>query len=88
MAALGLRCCVGFYLVSVSRGDSLVVVHLVGLSLQSMGSKQRDQLLWHMGLAALQHMGSSLTRDRTCVPHIDRWILNHWSTREVPFSQT
>ena len=85
---LGLHCCVGFYLISVSRGYSLVVVHIVcDFSLQSMGSKQRDQLLWHMGLAALQHMGSSLTRDRTYVLYIDRWILNHWPTREVPFSQ-
>ena len=25
---------------------------------------------------------SSLNRDRTCVPHIGRWILNHW-TKEV-----
>ena len=27
---------------------------------------------------------SSQTRDRTCVPCIARWILNHWTTREVP----
>ena len=26
---------------------------------------------------------SSPTRDRTHVPCIDRWILNHWTTREV-----
>ena len=25
-----------------------------------------------------------LTRDRTCVPCIDRWILYHWTTSEVP----
>ena len=24
-------------------------------------------------------------RDQTCVPCIGRWILNHWTTREVPF---
>ena len=29
---------------------------------------------------------SSLTRDRTSVPCIAIWILNHWSTREVPDS--
>ena len=28
---------------------------------------------------------SSLTRDRTHVPCIGRWILNHWTTREVPY---
>ena len=27
---------------------------------------------------------SSPTRDRTWVPCIARWILNHWATREVP----
>ena len=27
---------------------------------------------------------SSLTRDQTCVLCIGRWILNHWTTREVP----
>ena len=27
---------------------------------------------------------SSQTRDETCLPCIGRWILNHWTTREVP----
>ena len=31
----------------------------------------------------LQHVGSSHTRDQTCVPCIGRQILNHWNTREV-----
>ena len=31
--------------------------------------------LWHTGLVALGHMGSSQTRDRNCVPCIGRWIL-------------
>ena len=26
----------------------------------------------------------SPTGDRTCVPFIARWILNHWTTSEVP----
>ena len=30
-------------------------------------------------------MGSNApTRDRTCIPCIARWILNHWTTKEVP----
>ena len=41
------------------------------------------QQLWHRGLAALWHVWSSQTRDRTHVPCIDRQILNHWTTREV-----
>ena len=27
---------------------------------------------------------SSLMTNQTCVPCIERWILNHWTTREVP----
>ena len=47
-------------------------------------------LLWskdsrHTGLVAPQFVGSSWTRDRTHVPCIARHILNHWTTREVPF---
>ena len=30
-------------------------------------------------------MGSSQTRDQTCVPCIGRQILNHWTTREVQY---
>ena len=37
-----------------------------------------------MGLASLCHVESSWTRDRTRVPCIGRWILNHWTTGEVP----
>jgi len=29
-------------------------------------------------------VGSSWTRDQTCVPCIERQILNYWTTREVP----
>ena len=34
-------------------------------------------------LAAPWHVGSSQTRGWPCVPYTDRWILNHWTTREV-----
>ena len=36
-----------------------------------------------MGLVALWHGGSSQIRDWTHVPCPGRWILNHWTTREV-----
>ena len=36
------------------------------------------------GSAALQHVGSSRTRNRTCVSCIGRRTLHHWATREVP----
>ena len=36
-----------------------------------------------LGLSCLQLVESSQTRDRTRVPCIGRWILYHWTTREV-----
>ena len=36
-----------------------------------------------MGLLALWHVGSVQTRDQTYVPYTGKWILNHWTTREV-----
>ena len=42
------------------------------------------QQLWHTGLVAPRHVGSSQTRAQTCVPCTGRQILNHCSTREVP----
>ena len=36
-----------------------------------------------MGLAALWHGDSSQTKNWTCVPHVGRKILNHWTNREV-----
>ena len=47
------------------------------------GSRAQAQQLWHTGLVAPWHVGSSRTRARTCVPCIGRWILNHCATREV-----
>ena len=45
------------------------------------------QYLQPAGLIALQHVGSqSLTKDQTFVLCIARWILSHWTTREVPQS--
>ena len=43
-----------------------------------------SQLVWLMGLIAPGNLGSSWTRDRTCVPCTGRWILLHWTTRDVP----
>ena len=48
------------------------------------------QQLWHAeaaavarSLAAPQHVGSSQTRERTCVSCAGRRVLNHWTTTEV-----
>ena len=42
------------------------------------------QYLWHMGLVAPWHVGSSQTRAQTHVLSIGWRILNHCATREVP----
>ena len=39
------------------------------------------------GLAAPQHVGSSGIRGHTHVPSTDRWIFNHWTTREGPSTE-
>ena len=59
--------------------------------MQSTGSRHmgfnswgtQAQQLWLAGLVAPQHVGSSWTRARTCVPCIGRRILNHYTTREA-----
>ena len=53
--------------------------------LQSMGS-QRVGCDWATNTYLPSGMWglSSLTRDRTCVPCTGKWILNHWTTRQVP----
>ena len=61
--------------------------HYRGLS--CCGAQAPDaqpQQLWHTGLVAPRHVGSSQTRARTCVPCIGRQILNHCATRETPES--
>ena len=54
--------------------------------LRLAGSRAQAQQLWHTGLVALWHVGSSRTRAQTCVPCIGRRILNHCAAREVLLS--
>jgi len=72
----------GFSLVVASGGRSLVVVPRL-LLLQSTGSRVQAQHLWCMGMHALWHVGSSQTRDRTCVPCTERQTLIHYTVRQV-----
>ena len=64
----GFSCCGAWAL-----GVRASVAAARGLSSCGTGAQQ----LWHTGLVAPRHGGSSRTRDRTCVPCIGRWILNH-----------
>ena len=43
----------------------------------------QTQKLWCIGWLSSRHVGSSCTRDQTCVPCIGRQIPNHWTTREI-----
>ena len=67
---------------------SLVAEHRLqarGLQqLWHMSSRAQAQQLWHTGLVAPRHVGSSQTRDRAHVPCIGRQILNQCTTREAP----
>ena len=69
----------GLFLIAVSRGYSSL--WCTGFSLQcllllrSTGSR-------HMGLVARQHVECSWTRGQTCIPCINREILNQCTTRE------
>ena len=98
LAMLGLHCCESLSLIVVIGGYSLgrQVSHCSGFLLRSTGSRAHGlpllwfpgsraqaQWLWHMGLVALQHMGSFWARDGTFVSCIGRWIIYHWDTREA-----
>jgi hypothetical protein len=51
---------------------------------KSTGSRGSGSSSCGMGLVAPRQVESSQTRDRTRVPRIGRWALNHWVTRWVP----
>ena len=88
LAALVLCCCPW---ASSSGGEwGLLFSRCSGFSLwclllfQSLGSRAHGlSSCSTQGSVALRHVESSQTRDQTRVPCIDRWILNHWITREV-----
>ena len=91
---LGLRCYMSFSVVVVSGGYSLAVLYRL-LLWYSMGSRvlRLQQLrlpdsrteLYHTGVVAPGHVGSSLTRNEIHAPCIGWRILNSWTTREVPY---
>ena len=46
-------------------------------------SSTQGQSLRRWDLIGPRYVGSSWSRDQTCVPSIDRWIFIHWITREA-----
>ena len=70
--------------VSLYGGFSCCGAWAVGrLGFGSCGSRDLGCRLNSWGLVALQHVGSSWTRDQTCVSCIGRWILYHWAIKEA-----
>ena len=83
----------GLSLLAASGGNSLVAVHRLltvvaspverGLKalrvqlLRLMGSRVWAQFLKYTNFVALQHVGSSQTRDQACVLCIGKQVLNH-----------
>ena len=73
---------------AASGGCSPVAVHRLLTAVASLivehGPQAHglQQLRW-TGLVVPWHVGSSQMWDWTHVPRIGRWILNHWTTREV-----
>ena len=78
LAALDLRCCVGFCLVVAIRGYSLVVVCglliAVASCCRAWALGMLAQQLWCTGLVALQHVESPRTRNQTHIPCISRFL--------------
>ena len=77
-------------LVAESRGYSLLVVRRLLIAAASLMAEfrfqgLRAQYLWYTGLVALQHVGSSWTRDGTRVPCTGRQIINYWVSPMGPF---
>ena len=81
MAVLGLHCFQGFPLVVASQSYSLILVRGLLMALSSLivhrGLWNTGSVVVVCGLVALQHVGSSLTRDGTCVSCTGRRILDH-----------
>ena len=67
-----------------SSGEPLYM-HFLSLFLFYLPGVRLELLLWCVDLVAPRLWEpSSLTRNLTHIPCIARWILNHWTIREVP----
>ena len=96
LVMLGLRCYADLSLVAVGRGCSLVTAQGLLIAGASLVAELRPQDV-QAPIVATRVPSSCGTRAELpggmrnlstcgdpCVPCIGRWILNHWTTREVP----
>ena len=88
LTALGLHCCAQALSNYGKRGLSLVAVRGFSLPwlllLGSTSSRCAGSAAVMHGLVVQRHIQSSWTKDQTHVPCTGRWILNPWTTGEVP----
>ena len=87
MALLGLCCCPQAFSSCCKQGQlsscGVWASRGVFFCCKAQALMPKLQWLWYTGLLAMWHVESSWTRDRTHVPCIGRWLLNHWTTWEV-----
>ena len=89
LVALGLCCCSWAFWSCTERwatlGCGAGASHCSGFSCCSTWAREHRLTSCGVWLSCSpQHMGSSQTRDQTCVPCLSRQILNHWTSRKVP----
>ena len=65
------------------QAHRLQQLRCVGSVVLALGLHSAGSVVVTHGLVALQHVGSSWTRDQTGVLCIAGGILNHWATREA-----
>ena len=89
LAVLGLRFCARAFSSCGEQGPLFIAVRgpltVVASHCGAEAPDAQAQQLWHMGLVAPRHVGSSRTRARTRVPCIGRQTPNHCATREAQY---
>ena len=71
-----------------NRGCSLVAGHgplILGASPAAQALGAQASVARRPALVAPRHAGPSESRGCDCVPCVGRQILNHWTTRNVPY---
>ena len=72
------------FLVATIRASPRCGAPVLGVGFSRCSSQALKHRLRGGGAQPPWHMESSQTSDRTYVPCIGRWILNHWTTRDAP----
>ena len=70
---------------SLSSSEEGLLIAVASLVTEHRLKAPGFQQLWYTGPASPRHVGSSKTRDQTCVPCIGRRIPIYYTTREVFF---